>query len=56
VKPTKTKEELLRIPGRLVILPAVKDLRTAEMKAVEAGAIAFHYEKHSQRIYFKVKK
>jgi hypothetical protein len=55
MKPTKTKEGLLLVPGRLVILPAIKDKKTAEVKAAEMGAIAFHYEKYSQRLYYKVK-
>ena len=53
--PTRTKAELLLIPGRLVMVPAVKDAQTARAIAKRDGYIAFHWDKRINRLYGKVK-
>ena len=53
--PTRTKDELLLIPGKLVMVAAVKDAQTAQAIAERRGFVAFYWDKRAKRLYGKAK-
>ena len=53
--PTRTKADLLLIPGSLKMIPAVKDHKQAAALAAKHGYIAFFYDRRTCRLYAKAK-
>ena len=53
--PTRTKADLLLVPGKLVMVAAVKDAQTAQAVAERRGFVAWYWDKRAQRLYGKAK-
>jgi hypothetical protein len=47
----RTKDELMRVPGRLVWVASIRDSKRAEAEATRRGYTAMYWQKRTNRLY-----